>query len=234
MAWKDNTAHIKIRRRYRCDVCEHVFDVRHEREDEPPPPCPACVAVGQTEGAPTYIPPMPALGTTKGKAIDLAQKMAEEDFGLTDFNDNQRVGDIAVKAAAPMQTAERDEAVRQMLAWQAAQDAQVAMPLPHEPVLADGSRAQVAEKDRNALVDPHLQAANYWQGNAGATDHTIGQAAVAKSASQAAAAEGLDPIGILERGRQSGSMPMRFNVMGREDSIPAELQQAQANRGAMP
>lgn len=224
MAWKDNSTHILIRRKYRCDVCEHIFEARHESPDEPPPDCPACVQLGQAVGQPLYIPPMPGIGTTKGKAIDLAQQMAEEDYGLTDMNDNQRAGDIAFKGPAPMQTAESDQLIHTMAQY-AAQTG--AAPLPEGPRAPDGTR--------QVLVDPALQAQNYWQGNAGGSaEGTVGQGAAAKAASDAAKAQGIDPVGILEAGRQSGNMPLRLNVMGAENDIPAPLAEAQAKRGAMP
>lgn len=231
MAWKETprSQATLLRRRYRCEDCNLVFDARHESADEPPPPCPRCPPESAAE--PAYIAPMPALNTTKAKAIDLAQQMAEEDYGLTDINDNQRAGDIAYKPPPPMSTAEREREIREMVE----REAQVAASLPTGLIMPDGSRGVVSEEQRNVLVDPSMQAANYWQGNAGGfAEQTVGDSATAAAASAAAREQGVDPVGILERGRKEGNMPMRLNVVGRETEIPPALAAAQARRGAMP
>lgn len=230
MTWRETprAQAATFKRRYRCDDCGLVFDSHHRSQDEPVPPCPRCPA---ETPAPSYMPPMPALNTTKSKAIDLAQKMAEEDYGLTDINDNQRAGDIAFKAPAPMSTAEREAEIRAMVE----RDAQIAAPLPHGPVMQDGSRGTVDAETRNVLVDPALQKENFWQGNAGGSaEQTVGNSAVAAEASRQAARDGVDPVGILERGRKEGNMPLRLNVVGAETEVPPALAEAQARRGAMP
>jgi hypothetical protein len=232
MTWKmtPRAAAVMIRRRYLCDVCNHTFEMRHQSEDEPMPDCPNCVALGAAAaagGGVTYVAPMPAIGTVKGKAIDLAQKMAEEDYGLSDMNDNQRAGDIAYKGPAPMQTAEAEAALRQIM--EASAQMGPAAPLPQGPVAPDGTR--------QLLVDRALQKDNYWQGSqGGSAETTVGQQAAAKAASQAAARDGVDPVGILEQGRLSGNMPFRVNAVSAVpmSDLPQPLQEAQAKRGALP
>lgn len=226
MGWIDKSPHIKIRRRYHCDACNFTWEVRLDNPDEPTPDCPRCVAAGATGGV-AYVPPMPALGTTKGKAIDLAQRIAEEDYGMTDMNDNQRAGDIAFKGPAPMQTAEAEKQLREMMEYQAQMGP--AAPLPDGPTAPDGTR--------QLLVDKQLQKENYWQGSAGGSaETTVGQAEAARAASDAARRQGVDPVGILEQGRSSGNMPFRVNAVGAvpTQDLPQPLQQAQANRGTMP
>lgn len=205
MPWIDKSAHVLIRRRYQCD-CGHVFEMRHKSADEPMPDCPKCVEAGQAAVGMTWVPPRPAIGTTKGKAIDLAQQIAEEDYGLTDFNDNQRAGDIAFKPPAPMQTAEREATIRELM------EAGVPQELP---------------KEHQDKVE------NYWQGNAGgAAEQTIATQQVGREASDAARRDGVDPIGLLEQGRTSGNMPFRLNVAAQAD-VPPELAKAQAAGGAI-
>lgn len=230
MAWKETerAAATLIRRRYQCDVCEHVFEDRVTSSDAPLPDCPRCPRAGSAS-APlpgtglTWRAPMPGLLTTKSKAIDYTQKMAEEVYGLTDMNDNQRAGDIAYKGPAPMSTSEQEAAIRQMV--EAA--AQIAAPLPSGPLAPDGTR--------QILVDPALQRDNFWNGAAGgAAQTTIATEEVYKPAAAAARAQGVEPLSILEQGRQSGSMPMRIEVVGAETDIPQALVEAQARTQANP
>lgn len=98
-----------VTRRYACDQCEHEWTFLHLKRDEPYPDCPRCEAQ-----AAASLPTMFAINTVKSKAVDFAQKMAEEDYGLTDMNDNMREGDVAAKAPPPIQTAEAEALTRMM------------------------------------------------------------------------------------------------------------------------
>jgi hypothetical protein len=170
------------------------------------------------------VPPLPAIGTTKGKSIDLAQKIAEEDYGMTNMRDNQRPGDTAFLPDSPMQTAEAERRLREIMEYTAAQATE--LPAPSGPAAPDGTR--------NWITDPAAQRDNFFQGNmGGSAETTVGQGAAAKAASEAAKADGIDPVGILQSGRASGNMPLRMNVMGAVDAkdLPQPLQQAQAARG---
>jgi hypothetical protein len=93
-----------IIRTYRCEDCQEVFEVTCESSDGDPD-CPYCSREMQWQ--PTRF----AIGTTKGKAIDVTQKIMEEDYGLTDFNDNMREGDIAAKT--PVRGREERETIEQ-------------------------------------------------------------------------------------------------------------------------
>ena len=92
-----------VTRRYACDQCAHEWTYFHMNRDEPYPECPACMAL-----AAQSLPSMFAITTNKSRAVDFAQKMAEEDYGMTDMNDNSREGDVAAKAPPPVQTAEAE------------------------------------------------------------------------------------------------------------------------------
>lgn len=238
MAWKETerAAATMIRRRYQCDVCGHVFEDRVASAEAALPDCPKCPKPARA-GAPlpgtglTWQAPMPGLLTTKAKAIDYTQKMAEEVYGLTDMNDNQRAGDIAYKGPPPMSTSEQEAAIRAMVEA----SAQIAQPIPPGPLLADGRRGIVAEENRHLLVDPNAQVANFFQGNQGSTGTTIaGDGTAAKMASQQAKAMGVDPVGILEQGRASGSMPFKVDAVGVENNIPDALKAGQAATAANP
>ena len=184
MAWRETerSKAVVVRSRYRCTDCGHEFVWRHEGENDDPvcPMCPAEVAEGPSEKPKVeWQPPRPAIGTVKSRAIDYTQAMVEQQFGLPDFNDNQRVGDIGYKPPPPMQTAERESAMREML------------------------EAGIPEETSKQITDA---AANFWQGNMGgaSTEQTLGQQGVAAQASAAAKAAGVDPIGMLEAGREKG------------------------------
>lgn len=94
-----------IIRTYRCNECDEIFEVTCESSDGDPD-CPYCKQVL------AWQPMRFAIGTTKGKAMDVTQKIMEEDYGMTDFNDNMREGDIAAKA--PVRSREEREAIEQM------------------------------------------------------------------------------------------------------------------------
>jgi hypothetical protein len=94
-----------IIRTYRCNDCDEIFEVTCESSDGDPD-CPYC------KQEMVWQPTRFAIGTNKGKAVDVTQKIMEEDYGLTDFNDNMREGDIAAKT--PARTREEREAIEQM------------------------------------------------------------------------------------------------------------------------
>lgn len=175
-----------IRRTYRCDECSYEFRWTHASADEPYPDCPRCAAVG-----PAYQPPMPAIVGNKAKAIDIAQKIGEE-MGLTDMNDNMRPGDIAAKGPAPIQAAEREAITRELI------------------------EAGVAEQQAAQVANPG--ATSFWQGSMGAgSPSPTGGGSISDTAKVASAeqkSQGVDAVGLLEKGRETGSMKMKFNVMG--------------------
>lgn len=91
-----------IRRTYFCEDCRQEFTVSC-RPNDPDPRCPnKCDVVMQ------WRPGSFAIGTHKGKAVDVTQKILEEDYGLSNFNDRNREGDIAAKM--PVETTTQREA----------------------------------------------------------------------------------------------------------------------------
>ena len=192
MAWRETprAAAAMVRSRYQCTECKYEWRVVHESSDDPVPDCPQCLE------AATYMPPMPGLLTSKSAAIDFAQKVAEEDFGLTNMRDNQREGDVAAMGPTPETRQAADDMVRQMK--------QMA-----EQTAAQG--AQVANAIQTAGAGD-----GFWKQNPtqNVADASGGAAAVQR-------AEGTDPVGLLEAGKSRGiTTNMRFEVVGRED-MPA-------------
>lgn len=209
MAWKETAraAAVAPRRKFRCTDCETVFEDRSEDPNHIPD-CPTCPPAAAAQ-VPTYLPPKPGVLTFRSKAIDYTQRMAEQDYGLTNFSDNQRAGDIAYKGPAPMQGAEADREIRQ---WMEASQA-IATQLPAGP---SGAAPPAPGEQPTMLRDPAAQVANFWQGHAGSqvAEQSIAANGVAAQASREAKAQGVDPVGILERGRETGSMPFKLNVVG--------------------
>lgn len=80
-----------IVRRYECGDCGCAFDHFHASRDEPPPECPGCKALESRK-----IPAGFSIGGgNASKAMNITQDIMEKDLGQSNFNDNQRIGDIA-------------------------------------------------------------------------------------------------------------------------------------------
>jgi DNA-directed RNA polymerase subunit RPC12/RpoP len=156
---------------YACDDCNVEFKGWRESEG-PYPDCPHC----GTKGG--WAPQAPNIIGVKAKAIDIAQKVAEETFGLTDMNDNNRPGDIVVKSPSPIQTAESEAITREYMAMTNA---------PPE-------------------IAPHLQ--GYVKSFFGAAEagnmpsaNPMAQIQGAAPAAAEARSQGVDPIGLLHKSK---------------------------------
>lgn len=78
-----------IVRTYMCGACGHTFKVTLSADqwDSPPPPCPTCLSMTKQEfKAPGII------GSHRAKAIELANKIAAEDYGVADLQPDNREG----------------------------------------------------------------------------------------------------------------------------------------------
>jgi len=126
-----------IIRTYACDDCGENFEVECESGDTGDPDCPNCTKVLQ------WIPARFNIGTHKGKAIDVTQKIIEEDFGLTNLNDNNREGDVAYRPTPVMQTDERDEIERQVREYAAQTTAPVPIPAANQPQQAQANQVHM-------------------------------------------------------------------------------------------
>ncbi len=95
-----------ILRTYRCEECGEVFEVTLESSD-PDPSCPYCRDVVLQ-----WQPGMFSIKTRKSRAMDATQDILERDYGLTDFHDNLREGDVAAKT--PVRSHEEREAIEKV------------------------------------------------------------------------------------------------------------------------
>lgn len=93
-------------RTYQCNDCKETFEVTCGADD-PDPDCPGCSVVMEWRPQKFSIG-----GSVTSKAVDLTQKVLEEDYGMTDFKDNQREGDVAFKEKP--RTADERHAIEKM------------------------------------------------------------------------------------------------------------------------
>lgn len=77
-------------RSYRCGVCKTSVTLRQESA-EGAPDCPTCH--GDTDWQPGGF----MITGAKSQAVDIAQRVVEKQFGLTDLKDNTREGEAAFK-----------------------------------------------------------------------------------------------------------------------------------------
>jgi len=81
-----------IRRTYQCPNCENVFSIECA-SDAPDPECPNPDCNKVLEWRPQSF----AIGgSNASKAVGITQQIMEQDYGLTNFKDNARAGDIAI------------------------------------------------------------------------------------------------------------------------------------------
>lgn len=83
-----------ILRTVECPDCSLQLEIMLQADewDAEPPECPRCAAATQQVFKPF------AIGSLRSKAVKIAEKIATEDYGLTDMNPTGRPGEPAVKA----------------------------------------------------------------------------------------------------------------------------------------
>src|SRR5215469_11092109 len=80
-----------VTRTYKCPSCDQRFRVFGMGSNDDAPPCPKCQWL-ESE----WVPERVAIAGSHSKAMDTSQRIFEQEFGLTNFNDMQREGDVAV------------------------------------------------------------------------------------------------------------------------------------------
>lgn len=173
----------QVRRTFACTDCDTEWTMWCER-DAPFPECAICTQAAQPAVT------SPALLTTKSQAVDIAQQTME-DMGYTDFNDNQRKGDIAFKPPSDPTTSEVEAMVRQSVEMSREMDVPK---LSEAPTVPGGlSQAQMG--------------ANFWSGGMqtgpSAVPAEVQQTLIpaAQMGANIARAEGKDPIAMLHAKR---------------------------------
>ena len=106
-----------IRRTYECSQCEKVF-VFECNSDDPDPPCPNPDCDKVLDWRPQSFS---IGGSNEGKAVALAQDIMEKDYGLSDFKDNNKPGEVGIKPH--IETKAETELVNQTMSEMAQQTA---------------------------------------------------------------------------------------------------------------
>src|SRR5258707_8167239 len=83
-------------RTYECTDCFTVFECMLDSGSDPDPECPQCSRVLE------WRPGMFSVKTNKSRAIDVTQEIMETDYGLTNFKEAPREGDVS--AIMPSET----------------------------------------------------------------------------------------------------------------------------------
>ena len=92
-----------VYRTFACDDCNSVWEVE-QAMDDPHPDCPTCSKVLEWRPQSFNIG-----GSTVSKGVDYAQKIMEEDYGLTNFKDNVKPGEVG--AVMPTTTTVEQEKI---------------------------------------------------------------------------------------------------------------------------
>lgn len=181
-----------ISRKYLCDDCTGEFTRLHWDREEPVPECPYCASATARN-----IPGTFSITGVKAKAIDIAQQIAEEDYGLTNMRDNLREGDIAAMGPSAPQTAEREEIVREMQG--AFGDA------AGTPEHLERNIQEFWHTGTPSSIPPEAQAAR---------DMKVAEA---RAASAVARTDGADPIELLHKAEKAANPRggMNLHVMSR-------------------
>jgi hypothetical protein len=185
----------KIRREWRCDDCGHGWRTTHEDGPESEgyvPSCEVClraesliesrasglVATESLVRAQQVFRPV-AVNGNASRALDMAETMMRDQYGMTNMKDHLHQGETPVMAPSPIQTAEADAITREI-------------------INAGGVPNTVA---------PHLQAhvKNFWGAGGGGGAPVVPPAPVlapqAAVAARTARNEGADPVAMLHAGR---------------------------------
>lgn len=172
-------------RTYQCNDCDQVFEVTCDSGNDGDPDCPFCSKVLQ------WVPGMFSVRGDKSRALDVTQKIMEDQYGYTNFKDNTREGEtVVIPPAAP--TTSSNDALMQQISEVAQSRSQ-----PLTPVQAD-------------------MASSFW--GAGAQVPQIPVAQVLASAKQSIALanqEGVNPMRLLHEAGKQGKLPMKINVIAR-------------------
>ncbi len=168
-----------------------MFEVTHDSGEEGFPDCPNCSKVLE------WRPQRFATTGVKSKAIDLAQEVMEKDYGLSNYRDNNREGDVGYIDPLRKTAAELDQA---------------------------GQRASEAAQEvaaRVATVSPeHKQAVDAFFGGQSVR---IGQNSIPASQMIQAGKMGpgaeVNPMAALHKLGKEGKLPNNFTLMGTRDKL---------------
>jgi hypothetical protein len=177
-----------IYRTWACNDCDHEFTVLCE-SSEGPPDCPNCSQVLE------WRPGLFSINGAKSKAMDVTQNILETEFGLSNFRDNQREGDVA--AIVPTQTeTQRSAEIRQL--------------------------SEVAQATGQPLTPQQENMAQAFWGKPGANLNvganslpTTDLLAGARQSTAMANAEGVNPMALLHQAGKKGHLKTPIKILAR-------------------
>lgn len=211
-----------IKRHYRCDICEYKWIALVDKRDPHPNACanPACaslepvrhdVETERAEGEARILAMAeegraPGVRTNVSRAVDYTHKMAEEQYGLTDMNDDGRPGTSAFKDAPPPTTAAVNDEIQQMMDVVRQSGAADLIPVAPEIAAYAGS-----SDPRQAFFG----ASGSVQGKAPGPQPAPQASIMAAAPSAAVArAQGEDPVALLHAAGKKGLLNDSYEVVG--------------------
>ena len=177
-----------IVRTYECLDCKSVYEVTHDSGDDPFPDCPNCSKVLE------WRPQRFATTTNKAKAVDFTQSVLENDFGLTDYKDNMREGDVGYIDPTRKTTAEKDVAMQRE---------------------SEAGREVV---ERLKQIDPQLrpQVDGFFGGQTAAIGQNRVPVQQLIQAGKTGPGAGVDPMAALHKMGKEGKLPNNFKIIARD------------------
>jgi len=174
-------------RTYECMDCSAVYEVTHESGDEPFPDCPNCSKVLE------WRPQRFNTTTNKTKAVDLTQQVLEQDFGLTNYKDNLREGDVGYIAPTKT-TAEKDV------------------------IMQRESEAGREVVQRMKQIDPQLkpQVDGFFGGQTAAIGNNRVPVTQLIQAGKMGPGAGVDPMAALHKLGKQGKLPQNYKIIARD------------------
>lgn len=176
-----------VRREWACDVCEHHWRTVEPSSSEVAPECPSCAEV-----APRQVFRPIAIRGNASRALDLAQSVIENDYGLTDARDHLQAGETAAMAPPPIQTAEADAITREIINMGGTPDMAPHFQAQVKNFFGAGSATAPAGPPNPFGVPTNIEQARQ----------------MAAPAAAASTGMGADPIGLLHEAGKKGLDPV--------------------------
>ena len=179
---------MSIIRTYACGDCDAVFEQWCESSDELTPPCPNCEKEMQWQPTSFGIG-----GSRESKAEKIAQDVMEKDYGLTNYKDTNKPGDVGYIDPTRKTAAEKDAIMQRE---------------------SEAGR-EVVKRMKDVTPTIQKQADNFFGGQMA----TIGQNKVSAQQLIAAGKSGpgaeVNPMAALHRLGKEGKLPTTARIIAR-------------------
>ena len=172
-----------------CGDCDAIFEQWCESSDELTPPCPNCEKEMQWQPGGFAIG-----GSHESKAVSIAQEMLEKDYGLTNYKDNNKPGDVGYIDPTRKTAAEKDAIMQRE---------------------SEAGREVLARMKDIATPDIQQKADNFFGGQ----QVSIGQNQVSArqliSAGKSGPGAEVNPMAALHKMGQAGKLPNNARILAR-------------------